>query len=195
MRRMLLMIWKEFLHIRNDELTIRLMVFPVLLQIFVLGYALVTEIRNTPITILDLCNTSESHSLIQTIVNVWFGIPFKGSLFVFLLFGVVYMMSSLGIGIFTSTIAKTPQQVLFLIWFILIFFILLSGFFIPVDNMPLWVQKVSGINPVRFFMAAIRAMFLKGSSLSDLWPQLSPLMVIGPTVFGASILFFQRRSK
>ena len=72
------------------------------------------------------------------------------------------MISSLGIGILTSTVARTPQQVLFLIWFIMIFFILLSGFFIPVENMPHWVQGVSCINPVRYCMFAIREMFLKG---------------------------------
>lgn len=126
-------------------------------------------------------------------VLLWFGIPFKGSFFVLLLFAAVYMMSSLGIGILTSTVARTPQQVLFLIWFVLIFFILLSGFFIPVENMPLWVQNVTAINPVKYFMFAVRELCLKGTSLNDMLPQLCNLAIIGVVVFFASILFFNRR--
>jgi ABC-2 type transport system permease protein len=128
-------------------------------------------------------------------VILWFGIPFHGNFFVLLLFAAVYMMSSLGIGILTSTIARTPQQVLFLIWFILIFFILLSGFFIPVENMPSWVQKITAVNPVKFFMFAVRELCLKGTSFADLSKQLFGLTIIGVTVFMASVMFFQRRVK
>ncbi|MGA2506160.1 MAG: ABC transporter permease [Chitinispirillaceae bacterium] len=126
---------------------------------------------------------------------LWFRIPFRGDFFELLLFGLVYMMSSLGIGILTSTIARTPQQVLFLVWFIMIFFILLSGFFIPIDNMPQWVRNVSRINPVRYFMFAVREIFLKGSGLAELWRELLSMFAIGITVFGASVLLFHRRAK
>jgi len=126
---------------------------------------------------------------------LWFQIPFKGNFFEFLLVGSVYMFSSLGIGVLTSTIARTPQQVLFLIWFIMIFFLLLSGFFIPVENMPQWVQGVSCINPVRYCMFAIREMFLKGSGLAELWKELLSMAAIGGAVFGASVLLFHRRAK
>jgi ABC-2 type transport system permease protein len=127
-------------------------------------------------------------------VLLWFGIPFRGSFFTLILFAAVYMMSSLGIGILTSTIARTPQQVLFLIWFFLFFFILLSGFFIPVENMPLWVQHVTAINPVKYFMFAMRELCLKGTLLKDMLPQLSNLAIIGFVVFFASVLFFNKRA-
>jgi ABC-2 type transport system permease protein len=126
---------------------------------------------------------------------LWFRIPFKGNFFEFLLFGVVYMMSSLGIGILTSTIARTPQQVLFLVWFVMIFFILLSGFFFPIENMPQWVRSISRVNPVRYFMFAVREMFLKGSGITELWRELLSMFVIGITVFGASVTLFHRRVK
>ena len=133
--------------------------------------------------------------LFLALAVLWFRIPFRGNFFELLLFGVVYMLSSLGIGILTSTIARTPQQVLFLVWFVMIFFILLSGFFIPIDNMPHWVQNVSRVNPVRYFMFAVREMFLKGSGIKELWPELLSMFVIGATVFGASVLLFHRRAK
>jgi len=126
---------------------------------------------------------------------LWFRIPFHGNFFVFLLFGVVYMMSSLGIGILTSTVARTPQQVLFLVWFVMIFFILLSGFFFPVENMPRAAQYLSAVNPVRYFMFALRAMFLKGAGLLELWKELLYMFIIGCTVFSAAVMLFHRRAK
>jgi ABC-2 type transport system permease protein len=133
--------------------------------------------------------------LFLVIAVLWFRIPFHGNFFTLLLFGVVYMMSSLGIGILTSTVARTAQQVLFLVWFCLIFFIMLSGFFIPIDNMPHWVEYVTRINPVRYFMLAVREMFLKGSGLAELWPELLSMAAIGVSVFGASVMLFHRRAK
>ena len=124
---------------------------------------------------------------------LWFRIPFRGEVGTFLLFGAVYMLSSLGIGMFTSTIARTPQQVLFLIWFILIFFILLSGFFMPVENTPLWVQRITLANPVRYFMFAVRELFLKGTTLRELWRELAAMGAIGMAVFGGALALFHRR--
>lgn len=129
------------------------------------------------------------------VVLLWFHIPFRGNVLVFFLFGLVYMASSLGIGILTSTIARTPQQVLYLIWFILIFFLLLSGFFLPVENMPRWVQEISRVNPVKYFMLAVREIFLKGAGLAELWRELLAMLAIGVTVLSASVLLFHRRAK
>jgi ABC-2 type transport system permease protein len=132
-------------------------------------------------------------TVILVIATLWFGVPFKGNFAVLLLFGLVYMASSLGLGILTSTIARTPQQVLFMTFFLLIFFLLLSGFFIPIENMPLWVQKVTYINPLRYFMFVLREMFLKGSGLAELWKQGLAMLTIGVTVFGCALLTFQRK--
>jgi ABC-2 type transport system permease protein len=125
--------------------------------------------------------------------TLWFRVPFHGNFGVLLLFGAVYMMSSLGIGILVSTVARTPQQVLFMLWFLLIFFLFLSGLFLPLEQMPAWVQKVTLINPLRYFMFVLRAMFLKGSGLAELWPQGAAMLAIGGVVFGAALLAFQRK--
>jgi ABC-2 type transport system permease protein len=103
------------------------------------------------------------------------------------------MASSLGIGILTSTIARTPQQVLFLTFFVMLFFLLLSGFFIPIENMPLWVQRVTYVNPLRYFMFVIREIFLKGSGLKELWRQGLAMGAIGVVMFTAALALFNRR--
>lgn len=127
------------------------------------------------------------------IATLWFGVPFKGNILTLLLFGFIYMTSSLGIGIFTSTVARTPQQVLFLTFFILVFFLLLSGFFIPVENMPSWVRKVTIVNPLRYFMFIIREIFLKGSGIAELWRQGLSMLCIGFCVFTGALLTFHRK--
>jgi ABC-2 type transport system permease protein len=124
----------------------------------------------------------------------WFGVPFRGSWLALLVFSAAYMLSSLGIGIFTSTVARTQQQALFIIWFFLLFFLLLSGFFLPVENMPHWVQQVTLANPVRWFMHVLREMFLKGSGLAELWRELLAMLAIGFVVFGLSLVKFNRQA-
>lgn len=133
-------------------------------------------------------------TVVLIIATVWFKIPFLGNIIILFTFAIAYMISSLGIGIFVSTITRTPQQVLFLIWFVLIFFILLSGFFVPVENMPHWIQSITYANPVRFFMFAVREIFLKGTGFSGLWDEFLILLSIGTFVFSLALLSFSRRA-
>jgi len=127
-----------------------------------------------------------------TMAQVWFKVPFRGTYLTLLGFSGIYMLSSLGIGIFTSTIARTQQQALFIIWFFLLFFLLLSGFFMPVENMPHWVQIVTYVNPVRYFMFVLREIFLKGSGFPELWRQALAMAAIGISVFTFSVFKFNR---
>jgi ABC-2 type transport system permease protein len=138
------------------------------------------------IGLFELCAVLASATL-------WFGVPFRGNFFVLLFFGLIYMTSSLGIGILVSTIARNAQQVLFMLWFILIFFLFLSGFFLALENMPVWVQNLTLINPLRYFMFILREMFLKGSGFAELWRQGIAMLAIGGVVFGAALLAFHRK--
>ncbi len=128
------------------------------------------------------------------VARLRFDVPFRGSYFALLVFSSAYMLSSLGIGIFTSTVARTQQQALFIIWFFLLFFMLLSGFFLPVENMPHWVQIVTLGNPVRWFMHVLREMFLKGSGFAELWREGLYMLAIGGTVFSFAVLKFNRKA-
>ncbi len=134
-------------------------------------------------------------SAILLFATLWFQIPFRGSYLVLVGFSLVYMFTSIGIGIMVSTVSRTPHQALFITWFILLFFILLSGFFIPVENMPDWVRTMTVVNPVRWFMAAIREIFLKGSGPLELWREALALAGIGLAVYGAAIAGFQRKAR
>ncbi|HCC29907.1 MAG TPA: ABC transporter permease, partial [Marinilabiliales bacterium] len=85
--------------------------------------------------------------------------------------------------LFISTMAETQQQMMFIAFFVVIVFILLSGIFTPMESMPIWVQKFNTINPLSYFMRVIRMVMLKGSGFSDLIAEFISL-----SIYAAAIL-------
>lgn len=132
--------------------------------------------------------------LLVTAVGVlWFDIPIRGS-FTLLLFGAgLYLMSTIGVGLFISTISRTQQQALMSSFFFYLPAVLLSGFMFPISNMPEAAQWITYVNPLTYFLVIIRGIFLKGSGLAVLWPQFAALAVLGFVLLGASSLRFQKR--
>ncbi len=99
---------------------------------------------------------------------LWFRVPFLGSIGLIYLFTAVYLVLILGIGMFISTITDTQQQALFLSWFFSVIFILMSGLFTPIESMPVWAQKITLFNPIRYYVEVIRLVMLKGSAFSSI---------------------------
>jgi ABC-2 type transport system permease protein len=98
-----------------------------------------------------------------TVGKLLFNIPIVGSLPLLFGFASVYLLVVLGIGLFISTVSNTQQQVMFLCFFFMIIFILMSGLFTPTESMPEWAQQVNILNPFAYFMKVIRMILLKGS--------------------------------
>jgi ABC-2 type transport system permease protein len=125
---------------------------------------------------------------------LWFGIPFVGSpLLLFALSG-LYLLTTLGIGMFFSTVTSTQQQAMFFAWFFSVFAMITSGFFTPVSNMPQWLQYVTLANPMRFFMEIVRGIMMKGSGIADLAHEILALAIFGVTVFSLAALRFRKRT-
>ncbi len=122
-----------------------------------------------------------------------FRIPFRGSML--LLFGcaAAFLLTTLGSGLLISTVSSTQQQATMASIFFFIPAFVLSGFAFPIRSMPLPVQYLTYLNPVRYFMEIVRGIFLKGIGLTVLWPQVIALLVIGTTLVGLSVLRFQKR--
>jgi ABC-2 type transport system permease protein len=97
-----------------------------------------------------------------------YGLPIVGSLGLLFLFTSVYIVVVLGIGLFLSTVSNTQQQLMFLAFFCMITFILMSGVFTPAESMPSWAQKINLLNPASYFMRVIRMILLKGSEFKDI---------------------------
>lgn len=97
-----------------------------------------------------------------------FDIPLVGSPWVILGFAAIYLLAVLGIGLFISTMVDTQQQAMFIAWFILVIFILMSGLFTAVESMPGWAQQLTRVNPVTYFNEVMRMVMLKGSGFKEI---------------------------
>jgi ABC-2 type transport system permease protein len=91
-----------------------------------------------------------------------------GSIGLVFTFAAVYLLVVLGMGLLVSTFTDTQQQAMFISWFFLVIFILMSGLFTPIENMPAWAQKITWFNPVAYFVEVIRMVMLKGSSIHEI---------------------------
>jgi ABC-2 type transport system permease protein len=143
-----------------------------------------------PFTLVGLGNVC----VVLTVMVVGFGIPVKGSLL--LLFSITgcFLLTTLGIGLFVSTVSKTQQQAMMtVIFFILMPMMYISGFVFPIENMPQPLQIISLGIPMRHYLVAIRSIILKGVGLSTLWPQAVVLLAMGLGILVASALRFHKK--
>ena len=133
--------------------------------------------------------------MIALIGVFWFGVPLRGNPLVILLGAVLFLMSSVAIGLFISTICTTQQQAQISTFFFAMPAFILSGFAFPIENMPEWIQYLTYANPLRYFLVIIRGVFLKANGLDILWPQMLALAVLGTLMILLSSLRFQKRLK
>jgi ABC-2 type transport system permease protein len=122
-----------------------------------------------------------------------FRIPFRGNFFLLMVCSLLFLMTSLGAGLFLSTISNTQQQANMGSFFFTTPAFMLSGFTFPIRNMPLAIQYLTYLNPLRYFMEIVRGVFLKGVGLSVLWPQMLILGIYGVAVLGLSALRFHKK--
>ncbi len=123
-----------------------------------------------------------------------FGVPVRGSLL--LLFGSagVYLVVALAIGLWISTLVETQQQAMFVSFFVLMIYLLMSGLFTPVDSMPHWVQLLSELNPVRHFVTIARAILIKGAGFVEIARPLGILAIYAAIVLSLSIRQYSKRT-
>ena len=121
-----------------------------------------------------------------------FDVPIRGPLPVIYLGTLLYLMTTLGAGIFVSTLGRTQQQAVLGAFFFMLPAILLSGFMTPIDNMPDWAQAITWLNPCRYFVEIMREGLLKGAGFSELAPQLASLAGFGVLILGFSALRFRK---
>jgi ABC-2 type transport system permease protein len=124
---------------------------------------------------------------------VWFEIPMVGSAALLFAATWLFLLSTLGIGLFISTISSTQQQATMTTFFFAMPFFLLSGFVFPISNMPQIVQWLTHLNPLRYFLVIIRGVFLKGTGMEVLWPQYLGLAILGVVVFTGAVSRFKKR--
>jgi len=146
----------------------QILVMPITPLEFILG-------KTLPFVIIGLADVA----LITSVGWFWFGVPLRGSVALLFVSALVYLLTPLGAGLVISVISRTQQQASMSVFFFYFPAFLLSGFVFPIDSMPLPVQYVTYVNPVRYALVIVRGIFLKGVGLETLWPQMLILAGMG----------------
>jgi ABC-2 type transport system permease protein len=122
----------------------------------------------------------------------WFNVPLRGSLLLFLVLSAVFLVSAVAIGVLIAALSTTLQQALLLSFFGLFPIMFLSGTVVPVESMPAVLQTASLASPLRHYLDVILGLFLKGSGITELWPQAVALLAIGAPLFAVAARIFRR---
>jgi len=123
-----------------------------------------------------------------------FHVPMVGSLLLVFLAAAIYLVAALGIGLWISTLVETQQQAMFITFFIVLVYLLMSGLFTPVRSMPEWAQWMAEFNPVKHFIEIMRAVLLKGAGIGEISRQLGILSAFGIVVLSLAIRQHGRRT-
>ncbi len=132
-------------------------------------------------------------TVVILMVVFWFHVPLRGSLPALYLGLFIFLLSAIGIGLMISALSVTQQQGLMGAFLFLVPAVILSGFATPLENMPQPVQWLTYLNPMRYFLIIVRAVFLQGASFDLLWSQYWPMALIGLTTLTMAALMFRRR--
>jgi ABC-2 type transport system permease protein len=138
------------------------------------------------IGMLDVC-------VIIAVARFWFGVEVAGSVVLLLVMSALFLVTTLGLGLFISTVSRTQQQAMLTAFFVLMPSVILSGFMFPIENMPEAIQWVTYAIPLRYFVEIVRGIFLRGAGLGILWPQIAALAALGGTIFALSAARFEKR--
>lgn len=123
-----------------------------------------------------------------------YGVPFQGSLVIFYAGILLYGLALAGVGLFISSLCATQQQAFLSIFAFIMPAMMLSGFAAPVENMPVWLQYATWINPIRHFMEVVKAIYLKDATLTHAASLAWPLLVIGAATLSAAAFIFRKKT-
>ncbi|HEX6269343.1 MAG TPA: ABC transporter permease [Anaerolineales bacterium] len=142
-----------------------------------------------PYVILGFFNTIE----VLAVGHWWFGMPIRGDLGLILFLSIVFLVTGLGIGLFASTIARTQQEAMLTVWMTLLPSIFLSGFFFPLEAMPAFLQWLSYLMPLRYYLVIIRSLLLKGVGLEMIQTEVLAMTAFAVAIMTAAALRFRKR--
>ena len=127
--------------------------------------------------------------LVVAVALLWFQVPLRGSPFLLFGTGLIYLMTTLGLGLFVSTISRTQQQAMMTAtFFFLMPMLYFSGFVFPIENMPGVIQAITYAIPLRYFITIVRGIFLKGVGLEVLWPHVLALAGWGLVILSLAVV-------
>jgi len=159
----------------------QIMVTPIRSAEFILG-------KTLPFFLIGLFDVS----LIGTVGTLWFQVPFRGQILVLFAGAVLFLLCMLGVGLLISTVSATQQQAMVTSFFFIMPAITFSGFGFPINTMPQWLQYLTYLSPLRYFLVVLRGTFLKGVGLDILWPQMAAMATLSGALLAAAVLRFHK---
>lgn len=159
----------------------QIMVTPIGRLEFILG-------KTVPFFLIGLLDTT----LISLVGTLWFGVPFRGNIGVLAAGAILFILCMLGIGLFISTISMTQQQAMVSGFFFNMPAITFSGFGTPISSMPEFMQWLTYLDPLRYFLDVLRGVYLKGVGLEVLWPQMAAMGVFSLVMLTISVARFRK---
>jgi ABC-2 type transport system permease protein len=159
----------------------QIMVTPIRPAEFILG-------KTLPFFLIGLFDVS----LIAAVGTLWFQIPFRGNILVLLAGSVLFLICMLGVGLLISTVSSTQQQAMVTAFFFIMPAITFSGFGFPISTMPQWLQILTYLSPLRYFLVVLRGTYLKGVGMEILWPQMAAMAGLGVCLLSIAILRFHK---
>jgi ABC-2 type transport system permease protein len=132
--------------------------------------------------------------LVVFFASLVFNLPVKGGVPLLVALSLIFLMTTLGLGLFISTISRTQQQAMMTaIFFFMLPMMFFAGFVFPIENMPTIIQYVSYLIPLRYYFIIVRGLFLKGVGIQILWPHALALLLFGSTILSMSVMRFQKK--
>jgi ABC-2 type transport system permease protein len=159
----------------------QIMVTPIRPVEFILG-------KTVPFFLIGLLDVA----LIGTVGTLWFRVPFRGQVTVLLAGTILFLLCQLGVGLLISTVSSTQQQAMVTSFFFIMPAITFSGFGFPISTMPQWLQQITYLDPLRYFLVVIRGVYLKGVGMDVLWPQMAGMVVLGAGLLTLSVFRFHK---
>jgi ABC-2 type transport system permease protein len=159
----------------------QIMVTPIRPYEFILG-------KTLPFFLIGLFDVS----LIASVGSFWFEVPFRGHILVLFAGAVLFLLCMLGAGLLISTVSSTQQQAMVTSFFFIMPAVTFSGFGFPISTMPQWLQYLTYLNPLRYFLVVLRGTFLKGIGIGILWPQMLAMAGLGAGLLMIAVLRFHK---
>ncbi|MGB7148327.1 MAG: ABC transporter permease [Terriglobales bacterium] len=159
----------------------QIMVTPIRPFEFILG-------KTLPFFLIGLFDVS----LIATVGTFWFEVPFRGNILVLFAGAILFLLSMQGVGLLISTVSATQQQAMVTSFFFIMPAVTFSGFAFPISTMPMWLQYLTYLSPLRYFLVVLRGTYLKGVGMEILWPQMLAMAALGTVLLTIAVLRFHK---
>jgi ABC-2 type transport system permease protein len=157
------------------------MVTPIRPAEFILG-------KTLPFFLIGLFDVS----LIAVVGSLWFQVPFRGHILDLALGSVLFLLCMLGVGLLISTVSSTQQQAMVTAFFFIMPAVSFSGFGFPISTMPQWLQYLTYLSPLRYFLVVLRGTYLKGVGTEILWPEMAAMAVLGISLLTIAVMRFHK---